>query len=176
MFRYALIFGSIAGVVAIAIISLILLSVGGNHSSSEFLGYLVMLVVMMLVFVGIKRYRDMEQGGVIRFGTALGLGVAITAVAGVFYVLSWELFLAATDYAFITEYSNGLLAEARAMPDAVQSAERIKEIEASVTLYRNPAFRMMISFIELFPVGLFVSLLSAFLLRKPGFLPANSPA
>ncbi len=39
--------------------------------------------------------------------------------------------------------------------------------------YRNPLFRIPMTFIEIFPVGLLVALISAALLRNPKLLPDN---
>ena len=40
-----------------------------------------MIVALSVIFLGVKRYRDQELGGVIRFGTAFMLGLGIAAVA-----------------------------------------------------------------------------------------------
>jgi hypothetical protein len=40
------------------------------------------------------------------------------------------------------------------------------------TMYRNPLYRIPITFVEIFPVGLIVALVSAALLRNPRLLPA----
>jgi hypothetical protein len=105
--KYALVYGSIAGLVVIAVIVASLAADLPNHATSEWLGYLVMLVAMSLIFVGVKRYRDIECGGVIRFGRALGLGTGIAAVAGVIYVIGWEVNLAVSGRDFMAEYSRG---------------------------------------------------------------------
>ena len=65
--KYALIYGGIGGAIAIAIISTTLVLDMSNHTSSVWFGYLVMLASLSLIFVGVKRYRDVERGGVIRF-------------------------------------------------------------------------------------------------------------
>ena len=46
----------------------------GSGAGSEVQGYLTMIIVLSLIFVGIKRYRDKDLGGVIKFLPALGLG------------------------------------------------------------------------------------------------------
>jgi hypothetical protein len=116
MFRYAAIYGSIAGVVVIAILGTVLTVWGEREfATSMTLGYLVMLVILSLLFVGVKRYRDVELGGTIRFGRAFGLGAAIAAIAGVFYALSWEVVLAVTDFAFIEQYSAAMADQARGL-------------------------------------------------------------
>ena len=67
-------------------------------------GYTVMVVAMTFLFVGVKRYRDVEKGGVIRFLPALGMGLAIGAGRGGRLCAIWEIYLAATHYAFIDIY------------------------------------------------------------------------
>ena len=178
MLRYAFIYGSIAGVAMIATMALIL-SLGGegDYGFTEIMGYLVMIGVLSLVFIGTKRFRDIEKGGVIGFGGAFGMGLAIAAIAAVFYVASWEIYLAATDYAFIDSYSDSLIAqiEGQNLSEANRMAA-IAEIEASRTLYGKAPFRMMITFVEMFPVGALVALISAAVLRNPKALPARRAA
>ena len=121
-------------------------------------GYLLMLVVLTIMFVGIKRYRDVECGGVIRFGRAFGLGLGIAAFAALAYVVIFEIYLALTGYRMLGE-----------MAATAGPAERA-QIEGM--LY-NPLLRPVLVFIELFPVGLVVALVSALLLRNPKMLPAT---
>lgn len=176
MLKIALIYGAISGsiVIAVMILGIFLAGEHGHGTGSAAFGYAVMLVALVLIFLGIKRHRDRNLGGVIKFGPAFGLGLAIAAVAGVFYVLGWEINLAATDYAFINEYAQGMIAKKEA---AGASAEEIQKISQSMekfaAQYKNPAFRMPITFLEIFPVGLLVALVSAALLRNPKMFPAR---
>lgn len=178
MLRYSLIFGGIIGAIVITFMSIVLVTMGTDSLfSSEAAGYAIMLVVLSLVFVGVKRYRDMEQGGVITFlqGTSVGLGIA--AVAGVIYAIGWEITLMATDYAFIDEYGQSLIDGVKAEGlRAAEEAAKIAEIEASMEMYRNPLFRLPITFVEIFPVGLIVALISAFILKNAKVLPARQTA
>ena len=176
MFRYSLIFGSIIGVVVIAFMLVVMLVVGtDNLGMSELMGYVVMLAVLSLVFIGIKRFRDVEHGGVIKFSQATAVGAGIAAVAGVFYVISWEAFLYATDFAFVDTYSESMKAgiEAQVL-SADERAAKLAEVDASMENYANPLFRIPITFIEIFPVGLVVALISAFILKNPKVLPARA--
>eukprot|EP01136_Pigoraptor_vietnamica_P038793 Opistho-1_new@108603 len=85
MQRLILTYGLIAGVVVGIQLFLIVTLFGDNPPTGPLgmaLGYLTMLIALSAVFVAIKRRRDHDLGGAIRFWPALGLGVAISAVAG----------------------------------------------------------------------------------------------
>jgi len=172
--KYAFVYGAIGGAIAISIISAILALDLSNHTSSVWFGYLVMLASLSLIFVGMKRYRDVECGGVIRFWRALGLGVAMAAVAGLIYALGWEVFVAASGYDFISDYSRAMVEGMRA-EGATQAAidAKVAELGQMATMYNNPPIRIAMIFVEIFPVGLLVALVSAALLRNPRMLPAT---
>ena len=80
-----------------------------GHEYGALFGYAAMLVALSVIFVAIKRQRDLAQGGVIKFLPAFGMGLAITAFAGVFYVIAWEITLAITGWDFATEYMNAMV-------------------------------------------------------------------
>ena len=155
--RYALVYGLIAGMVIMLVI------LGGSALAPNaavfqtvWFGYTVMVVAMTFLFVGVKRYRDIEKGGVIRFLPALGMGLAIGVVAVVAYVGIWEIYLAATHYAFIEQYFSGTDPETVAMRET----------------YSNPLYRAFYTALELGPVALIMAFLSAILLCNPKVLPA----
>ena len=173
MIRTALVFGSLAGVAVIFPMLLAMTLTGlDNVAFSEALGYLIMLVALSLILIGIKRYRDEALGGVIGFWRALLVGLMISLVASAIYVAVWELYLYRTDYAFINHYFDKVI-EAQRQAGATAEVTQLEEMQAS---YRNPLFRMLVTLSEIFPVGLLVSLVSAALLRFPGFLPRRRVA
>ena len=177
MARIVIIYGLISGLIIIAgIIGTIVLS-GDQPHGSVWLGYLIMLLGMAAVFMGVKQYRDQSLGGVIRFLPALGVGLAIALIASLAYVLVWEAYLAATDYAFMDQYVAAELAARRAeglSGDAYRQMEaRMREMAEA---YQSPLYRLPLTFAEIFPVGLLVSILSALLLRNSRFLPARGRA
>lgn len=176
MTRIILIFGIISGaLVAGGITATIVFSGGKPPHSSLWLGYLIMLVALSSILVGVKQYRDQTLGGVIGFWKALGIGVGIAAVAGVAYVVVWETYVALAHYDFATDYARATLAAKRAA--GVSGAEYSKaaaEMEAFRQNYANPFFRWPMTFIEIFPVGVLIALVSAGLLRNPRFFPARS--
>ncbi|HWT11528.1 MAG TPA: DUF4199 domain-containing protein [Allosphingosinicella sp.] len=172
--KYALIYGLLSGLVVIAtMMTGLLLADRDSFFSSEWFGYLVMLVALTLIFIGVKRYRDVERGGIIGFGAAFAMGLGIAAVAGLAYVIVWEAYLAATDYAFMDDYIAGLIRARQAEGMSGEAlARQLAEYESMRVQYRNPLFRVPMTFLEIFPVGLLVALVSALLLRNPRLLPA----
>jgi hypothetical protein len=175
MTRTILVFGLAAGLIVAVPMGLMLANAEpGSPATSHFAGYLIMLLALSLVLFGVKRLRDREYGGVIRFVPAFLAGLGISAVAGVVYVIGWEITLAATDFAFMDSYSAAAVEAARARGASTAEVEAlIVQMEEFRAQYANPLFRMPITFVEIFPVGCLVSLVSALLLRNSRFLPAR---
>lgn len=168
-------YGLAAGlIVAVPMCLLVANAEPGSAATSHFVGYLIMLLALSLIFFAVKRIRDQQYGGVIRFWPALLAGLAISAVAGVIYVIAWEITLAVTDFAFIESYSQAAIEAARAKGASPGEVEKVIAGMAEFReQYANPLFRIPVTFIEIFPVGCLVSLISAALLRNSRFLPAG---
>jgi hypothetical protein len=176
MLKRILTYGTMAGVAVGAMLYATTASPWGmpHGGLGMLIGYTTMLIALSLVFVGTKRQRDDAGGGVIGFWPAFGLGLAISAVAGIFYVLAWELAQATTASGFIQSYTAALIAEKKAAgASAAELARYTAEMKAFEAEYANPLFRLPMTFAEIFPVGVLVSLVSAGLLRNPRFMPAR---
>lgn len=172
MLRTILSYGAIAGLfVGIVMFGLIASGAHVMGVAGMAIGYTTMLIGLSAIFVAIKRRRDNDLGGVIRFWPALGLGLGISVVAGVLYALGWEATMAMTGMDFGAIYADALVAQAKA---AGQSAEQVAALSAEMAKFRvdyaNPAWRIPMTFTEIFPVGVLVSLVSAGLLRNSRFL------
>ena len=138
------------------------------------IGYTTMLIALSAVFVGIKRHRDVDRGGVIGFWPAFGIGLGVSFIAGIFYVLAWEAVQAMTHMDFATSYANAIIASEKAKGASAESLAKLSaDMAAFKVQYANPMFRLPMTFAEIFPVGVLVSLVSAGLLRNSRFLPAR---
>ncbi len=174
MQKIILTYGGITGLVIILSMTLgIYAAQSGANSffSSEALGYTIMIIGFSTIFVATKKYRDEQLGGVIKFGTAFKVGLGISLIAGLVYVLVWEINLYISDYAFIEEYTSTIIKNARdsgvsesELQDTINSMEAMKEN------YAKLFFRLPMMFTEIFPVGLLISLISAALFKNPNFL------
>jgi hypothetical protein len=177
MQRIVLIYGLVAGLVTIgsAIWGTELVDPSGESLAVlEYLGYLIMLIALSVIFVGIKRYRDQELGGVVTFSAAVLVGLGISVVASIVYVAAWEIYLFMTDHAFINNYADSVMTRLRtAGASSAELAAKARELEAMRMQYGKPLFRIGITFLEIFPVGLLITLISAAVLRKSSVLPAT---
>ena len=176
MLRTILKYGAIAGVVAGGLMFATFHGFGGEppRDYAMLIGYATILIALSAVFVGIKHHRDVDRGGAIGFWPALGAGLGISFVAGVFYVFAWEAVQAVMHMDFATSYSNATIEQARANGATAEQLARLQAAMDKFKLqYANPLFRLPMTFAEIFPVGVLVSLVSAALLRNPRFLPAR---
>lgn len=177
MFRLIVIYGVIAGVIVVTpMIWLMTLATPETTPHNGLLfGYLTMIVALTAVFLGIKHYRDRVLGGAIRFVPALLVGLGISTVASLIYVLGWELSLVLSKSAFAQDYAKSMVDAARARGASAAELQKVSAEAASfVKQYANPLYRMSVTFLEIFPVGVFISLLSAALLRNSRLLPARA--
>ncbi len=179
MFRKILVHGVIAGLIVGVILSALIVATGDQPPGeySMLVGYLTMLVGLSVVFIGIKRHRDLDLGGVIRFWPAFGMGLAMSVIAGVVYVVCWELASGMSGIDYVQTWVTYLVDEQKAAGVAGAELDKfIAEMEAFKVQYANPWFRLPMTFVEIFPVGVLVSLVSAALLRNSRFLPVRGPA
>jgi hypothetical protein len=173
MTRIVLLYGAIAGlIVAVPMVALMLLLTEQTAPDNGALyGYLVMIVALTAVFLGIKRYRDHVHGGVVKFVPALLVGLAISAVASVFYTIGWEISLAASGFDFGKAYSRAMIEAAQARGASALEVQQVADQAADFARrYANPLYRLPITFVEIFPIGAVISLISAALLRNSRFL------
>ena len=173
MLRIVLIYGVVGGIIVAVpmAIGTLMATEGTIPENAALYGYLSMLLAFTMVFVGIKHYRDRVLGGVIRFLPALGVGLGISAVASLFWVVGWEITLA-TGFDFATAYTDSVVAAAQARGAPAAEIERVRaETAEFLSMYANPLFRLPITFVEMFPIGVLISLISAALLRNSRFLP-----
>ncbi len=177
MFRTILLWGTVAGLIVGSILFGTTVAMADQPPSMGVgmaIGYTSMLIALSAIFVGVKRHRDDALGGVIRFWPAFGMGLGISVVAGVFYVLAWEAALAVTGLDYGAKFAEHLIAQRRAEGASAAELARITaEMKAFSVQYADPLYRMPMTFTEIFPVGVLVSLISAALLRRSSFLPAR---
>ena len=140
------------------------------------IGYTSMVAASVLVYFGVRRYRDTVAGGSIGFGRAAGVGALIALVANLVYVAMWQVVF----FTFMPDYLEKYQARMRereraAGATAAQLEARRIEDAKFAELYRNPAVNAAFTFLEPLPVSVLAVLVSAALLRRrrAGAMPAG---
>jgi uncharacterized protein DUF4199 len=138
-----------------------------NFENSMLIGYASMLIAFSLVFVGIRNYREKYNGGVISFGKAFKIGSMMVLIASSIYVAAWlvDYFFFIPD--FMEKYSAHTIAQAKAGgAGAAEIAKKAKEMSEFGRMYKNPFFNALITYTEILPIGLIVTLISALILNR----------
>src|SRR5271170_5367243 len=180
MKKTVLTFGLIAGVIISVLMDgsvLLADKIGSGHSL--ILGYANMVASFLLIYFGIRSYRDNNLAGQISFGRAFSCGILITLITIVCYVATWELLYFNFMPHFMDSYFAAQIHRVQSSGlDPATTAAQVAAIQHSQQLYQNPLVNIAYTFIEPFPVGLVITLLSAALLRKKRqqTQPAQSPS
>lgn len=175
MKRIVLVFGLISGVISstMMFLTLPLIHRGTiNHSNGLWIGYTSIFLSLLLVFFGIRSYRE-QHGGAISFWRGFSVGILITLISCVFYIVSWEILYFNFMPDFAESYTRWAVDSARAKGASDAAiADIVKQMAQMKKILDNPLTNAMYTFIEPFPVGLLVTIVSAAILRRR---PATEP-
>jgi len=143
------------------------------QSHSMVVGYTTIVLSFMLVFFGIRSYRENIGGGTITFGRAFAVGILITLISSVLYVVTWEIMYFGVP-SFGERFMTMCVAHIKnsgASPEAIQTQlNQLKYLD-------NPFINAALTFTEPFPVGLIITLISALILRtKTKLQPGGNSA
>ena len=168
MKKTVLTFGLIAGaIMAVMMFSTLPFVDKIGFDKGEIVGYTTMIVAFMLVFFGIRSYRENVSGGQLTFGRAFAVGILITVVACVCYVVAWEIIYFNFMPDFLDKYASYAVEKVRASGATQQVIDaKLEEMRNFKAMYDNPFINAAITFVEPLPIGLIVTLISAAILRK----------
>jgi len=162
--------GLIAGVISVSwgVIGEGMASDGLSLNTRLILGYATMILAFSLIFVAIKNYRDNNSYGQITFGKALGIGLLITLIASTVYMVVWMIDFSYFVPDFGKKYTAQALAEMKANGASAAAIQKeMAEMTATMKKYKtSPVFRILVTYSEIVPVGVLVSLIAALILKK----------
>lgn len=178
MQRFGLTFGVIGGVLlsAFLLFGMLLWQKGAvDFDTGEIWGYTTMLVSMSAIFFGVKSYRDKQLKGTIRFWKAFQMGLFISLVAAVMYAATWEVYRTTQpeNYSrFVTEYQQCEIDKVKVGGGTQAEVDaKTQQMADFMKMYKNPAVRFGFTILEVMPVGILVSLISAAILRRKDVAP-----
>ena len=170
MKKIVLTFGIISGVIAsVLMVATIPFMDRIGFDYGLMIGYSTMVVAFLLVFFGIRSYRENVGGGQISFGRAFSVGILIVLVSSILYVITWEILYFNFLPDFVDKYGNYLIEKSRASgASAEEIAAQTKQMNDMKVVYNNPLYNAAFTLLEPLPVGLVMTLISAALLRRKG--------
>jgi hypothetical protein len=177
MRKSILVFGLIAGLL-VGIFSNIIVWVcdrNSSHADNEWLGYTVMVVAFAFIYVGVRNYRERFNGGRLTFVQGLKVALGISLVGSTLYVLFWlvDFYLFMPD--FMDKYAAHVLDAARKSGLSQADLDRkTTEINHMKDLYKSPIWVILITYMEVLPVTIVISLLSALILRRRNSRPPQT--
>ncbi len=135
--------------------------------SAEIWGYASMVIAFSVIFFAIRRYRDAHLGGIITFGQGLRIGLFITIIASIIYVVAWLVLSGWLYPDFMEDYAQHVMEQLQASGATEQeiSAQQAK-MNQFIEWYKNPVFKAGMTFIEPLPVGVILTILAALILKK----------
>ena len=171
-------FGLISGAVSsLMMIALVTFGDRIGFDRGAVIGNTSIVLSFLMVFFGIRTYRDNIGNGQITFLRAFAVGLSITVISCIFYVLTWEVIYYNFIPGFWDRYGAHLvekLTASGASPAAIQA--KVEQVRKYKELYKNPLFNAALTFIHPFPIGLVIALFSALVLqRRPQSQPEHSP-
>lgn len=166
MKKTILTFGFISGA-TISLLMALTVPLQDKLGHSYVIGYATIVAALLLSFFGIRSYRDNVENGHITFGKAFLVGLSITVISCLCYVVTWEIIYYNFMPDFMDKYAAHILEKMQASgATAAAIQQKSEELNKFKVMYKNPLFNAAMTFIEPFPVGLLITLLSAAVLRK----------
>ncbi|HET9402358.1 MAG TPA: DUF4199 domain-containing protein [Candidatus Acidoferrales bacterium] len=166
--KVVLTFGLISGAIAAGMMLITLpFTDKFGFDKGEIFGYTTIVLSALLIFFGVRSYRQNVSGGRLSFGRGFVIGILITLISNFCYVATWEVIYYKFMPNFADKYAAYMIDRAKASgatPEKI--AQQTQEMEQFKQTYNNPVVNVAMTFMEVFPIGLGVTLLSAAILRK----------
>lgn len=161
---YGLISGVIGAVLLLAHVPF-MNSLGGG-TAGLVVGYTGIVLSALLIFFGVRSYRENVGNGKISFGRGMAVGILIALISAACYVATWEVVYFSNpgiaDHVFDQQLEE---LKAKGAPQSEIDAAAA-QTESFKKLYANPLVNAAFTFIEPFPVGILMTLISAVILRR----------
>lgn len=176
MKKTILTYGLISGVISMAMMTVTMIfsnQIGIDRG--YIVGYTTIVLSFLLVYFGIRSYRDNVGDGRITFAKAFTIGISITLISCICYVAAWEILYFNFMHDFLDKYSAYQVAKARAAGASAAAIQaQIQQMAKMKEMYENPLINAAMTILEPLPVGIVMTLISAAILRKRPLQPLPS--
>lgn len=164
---YGLISGLIVSATLILTTSLCYNTPDFQDQGSMYVGFGGIIIAFSMIFIGVKNFRDKHNDGVITFGKAFKLGFYIALIASTMYVAVWLI----EYYAFMPDFMDKYAAHELSKIHSggysqAEISDKIADMNSYKEMYKNPAYIVLLTYMEILPLGLVLSLISALIFKK----------
>lgn len=136
-----------------------------DFMASEVIGYTFILLSLVFVILGMKQYREANDGK-LTYWKAVKIGLLITIFPAITFGLYNLLYVFVLDPEFMVNYANHIVSERSVGKTAAEIAEIEKTVLGELEMYSNPAIQFLVMFLTVFIMGAIVSLISGFFVKK----------
>ncbi|MCC7466678.1 MAG: DUF4199 domain-containing protein [Saprospiraceae bacterium] len=162
--RYGLYSGALAA--SLMVFTTVFYSRNMDFENGQYIGYAGILLSMLFVFLGVRAYRE-QNGGALSFGKGFQVGLLIVLISCLCYVITWMIVYETVLPDFLDKYSEFMMAKLRsAGATEAEISRQSAEMQQFKEMYANPFVRFGLTFLEPFPVGFLVALLTALAMRR----------
>lgn len=168
--RYLLVYGLVGGLITLGGFFLWTFLNDGDLMSDmqmgQIVGYTFMLLALSTVFFGLRSFRE-KNGGMLTFKEGFLNGMIVVMVASSIYVLGWMVYYPNFMPDFAEEYTQSQITKLESENLSASELEtQVEELKAFQEMYEQPLVMAGFTFLEIFPVGLIVTLISSLILRR----------
>ena len=170
MKKTILVYGLISGGISAALMlgsALYMRDRPANFDGAEIFGYASIILSTLFIFLGVRAYREQREGQQFSFGKAFQVGLYITLISCAIYVLTWMILSGTIMSDFMDKYAAYSLQKMQESGATMEEiTQKTAEMDRYKELYKNPLTKAAVTFLEPFPIGLLVTLISAAILRR----------
>lgn len=155
--------GIFGGLVVSAVMAYVTYSMKSNQDMEPnmYMGFGSMIVAFTFIVFGILQQRN-ANNDTISFGAAFKTGLFIAFITSTIYVLVW-LFIYYNYFPDFIERYGEIMAK---NTPAEELAAKQEELEWMKGVYKSPLGIIGMTYVEIFPLGIVVALISALILKK----------
>jgi hypothetical protein len=162
--KYNIIKNGILGGIIVSIVMICMtyyMKVNPDNEPNTIIGFASILLAFIFVILGIKKERESNKDS-ITFVKALLTGWYISLVISTIYVLVWLIIYYNFFPDFMEQYSAMVLKNTK----AEELAAKTTEMNQMAAWYKNPVMIILLTYMEILPIGIVVSLIGALVLKK----------
>jgi hypothetical protein len=131
------------------------------------IGYATMLAAFLMIYFGVRSYRDNVAGGSVKFGRAFVVGALIAGIASIMYTATWQVIYHNFKPDYIEKYQEHQMTSAREKGASQAELDTMQaEMSEFAEQYKNPLVNIAFTMVEILPLGLIVAAISAGILSR----------